>query len=159
MKEYYISGFKEEKIKIDNIFLDLNGTINHFGKIPSKLPKYIKKLKKYFNLYIISANTRGDLQNIAKKLDIFYKEINKIETEQDAKLKVLEELDPKKTIVIGNGNNDAKALKKAIIGIAVIGPEGTSINALNSADIIVKDIFDAFNIILNEKALVATLRN
>lgn len=156
MKKYIIPNFGT--CIIYNIFLDLNGTINYYGKRPEGIKPVIEELKKFFNIYIVSANTRGDLDSIANELGVDYLVMPKLESEQDSKLDVLNKLDPSSTIAIGNGNNDVKALKSAKIGIAVIGKEGASINAINAADLVVTDILDAFRIILDEQAMIASLR-
>lgn len=49
-------------------------------------------------------------------------------------------------------------LKKAVLGIAVIGYEGASVKALNAADIVVKDINEGLGLLQNPKRLKATLR-
>ncbi|MHA1819438.1 MAG: HAD family hydrolase [Promethearchaeota archaeon] len=163
MKEYYIPGYYKGAIKehltIENLFLDLNGTINYYGKRPEGLKEYIDRLKEFFNIYIISANTRGDLDVISSELGVGFKQTHKKTSEQDAKLDILNDLGAERTIVIGNGTNDAKALERAAVGILVIGEEGASRSAYAKADIIVTNIFTAFKIILDESALKATLRN
>jgi soluble P-type ATPase len=74
------------------------------------------------------------------------------------KLRVLESLDPTRTVAIGNGNNDHLILKEAALGIAVLGEEGMSILAMKDADIVVKDISNALDLFLKPKRLIATLR-
>ena len=74
------------------------------------------------------------------------------------KLRVLESLDPTKTVAVGNGNNDHLILKEAALGIAVLGDEGMSFSAMKHADIIVKNISDALDLFLRPKRLIATLR-
>ena len=76
----------------------------------------------------------------------------------DSKLEFLNTLDAKQCIAIGNGNIDAKMLKHAAIGIAVLGDEGLSKKAFENSDIVVKSIEDAFNLILDPKKIIATLR-
>ncbi len=56
------------------------------------------------------------------------------------------------------GANDRLMLKAARIGIAVIEGEGCAVDAVLSADIVVKDIHDALNLLRAHKRLVATLR-
>ena len=49
-------------------------------------------------------------------------------------------------------------LSEAAIGICVLSKEGTSIEAIQHADIVVQDILTALNLIENPLRLVATLR-
>jgi soluble P-type ATPase len=59
---------------------------------------------------------------------------------------------------MGNGNNDELILKEAALGIAILGDEGISVTALKQADIMVKNISDALDLLLKPKRLMATLR-
>jgi len=61
-------------------------------------------------------------------------------------------------VCVGNGANDAWMLRAAAVGIAVIGPEGAAVSALQAADIVVVSITHALDLLLNPLRLVATLR-
>lgn len=61
-------------------------------------------------------------------------------------------------VAIGNGRNDRLMLEQAAIGIAVLGQEGTAVEALMAADVIVADIFTALDLLQIPLRLVATLR-
>jgi phosphoserine phosphatase len=61
-------------------------------------------------------------------------------------------------VAIGNGVNDSLMLKKAALGIVVIGGEGAAQKTIKEADIVVKDIHDALGLLLNRLRLIATLR-
>ena len=74
------------------------------------------------------------------------------------KLQLLDELGRERCAVIGNGSNDALALEAAAIGFAVMGPEGASAAALRSADVLCASAIDALDLLLDPKALSATLR-
>jgi len=156
MKLYEIPNFG--KCEIHNILLDLNGTLTQFGNYPNGLKYLIQEIKRFFEIYVISANTRGTLDKIAEELGIKAIHIPKSKSEKESKLTSLRVLDPEKTIVIGNGNNDIEIITQSKIGIAVLGKEGTSIQTLISSDLVVPSISDAFKILLDEKALIATLR-
>ena len=58
------------KIHIKNILFDVNGTIQFDGSIPTKVKKRIKRLKNYYNIFLISADTRGNLNQIALNLGV-----------------------------------------------------------------------------------------
>jgi soluble P-type ATPase len=49
-------------------------------------------------------------------------------------------------------------IQSAAIGIAVMGREGLSQEALQAADLVVPSILDALDLLLNPRRLVATLR-
>ncbi|MFI6743040.1 hypothetical protein ACIBI9_59975 [Nonomuraea sp. NPDC050451] len=60
--------------------------------------------------------------------------------------------------VVGNGVNDRQALAAAVLGVAVLGPEGASSRALLVADVVCATIIDALDLLLGPRALTATLR-
>ncbi|PKO07354.1 MAG: ATPase P [Chloroflexi bacterium HGW-Chloroflexi-3] len=78
--------------------------------------------------------------------------------ESQQKKDFISQLGPEKVIAIGQGANDSGMLKEAAIGICVFSEEGTSIDALMSSDVVVKDGLTALKLIQNPMRLVATLR-
>ena len=148
------------KIQIKNVLFDVNGTIQINGKIPSKLKKELRKLKSYFNVYLISADTRGNLNQIALELGVTAIKISVSEfLESKAKNDELIKLGKEETIAIGNGNNDHMMLKNAIIGIAILGKEGLSSKTFMNSDLIFSNSLDAILFLMDEKKVIATLRN
>jgi soluble P-type ATPase len=144
-------------MEIENIVLDLNGTIATDGKIPSEVKEKIKSLSHKVKIYILTADTQGTASEESSDMGV---ELLKVSEEDSAevKLRVLESLDPTATVALGNGNNDHLILKEAALGIAVLGDEGMSISAMQNADIVVKDISDALDLFLKPKRLIAILR-
>ena len=142
---------------IDNILLDLNGTIATDGKIPSEVKEKINSLSNEAKIYLLTADTQGTASEESSNMDV---ELLKVSEEDSAevKLRVMESLDPTRTVAIGNGNNDHLILKEAALGIAVLGDEGMSASAMKNADIIVKSISDALDLFIKTKRLIATLR-
>jgi soluble P-type ATPase len=142
---------------IENIVLDLNGTIATDGKISSEVKEKIDRLSGATKIYMLTADTQGTASEEASDMAV---ELLKV-SEQDSiemKLRVLESLDPTKTVAIGNGNNDRLILKEAALGIAVLGDEGLAVSSLKTADVLVKSISDALDLFLKPKRLLATLR-
>jgi soluble P-type ATPase len=144
-------------MEIENIVLDLNGTIATDGKIPSEVKEKINSLSKKTKIYILTADTQGTASVEISDMEV---ELVKVSEKDSAevKLRVLESLDPTSTVAIGNGNNDHLILKEAALGIAVLGDEGISVSAMKNADIVVKNISDALDLFLKPKRLIATLR-
>jgi soluble P-type ATPase len=142
---------------IENILLDLNGTLATDGKIPSEVKERINSLSHKAKIYIITADTQGTASEETSDMEVELLKVSE-EDSTEVKFRVLEPLDPTRTVVIGNGNNDQRILKEAALGIAVLGDEGVSVSALKNADIVVKSISDALNLFLKPKRLTATLR-
>lgn len=148
------------KITLKNILLDLNGTIQFYGHISSKTRRSIKKLKKFFNIYLISADTRGNLKEIATKLSVNYiKIITNDTSEVEAKNLELMKLGKDLTVAIGNGNNDYLMLKNSVIGIVILGKEGAAVKSIMNSDLVLKNLNEAINFLLDEKIMIATLRS
>jgi soluble P-type ATPase len=144
-------------MEIENMVLDLNGTIATDGKIPSEVKEKINNLSDEVKIYILTADTQGTASEEILNMQV---ELVKVSEEDSAevKLRILESLDPTRTIAIGNGNNDQLILKEAALSIAVLGDEGMSVLAMKDADVMVKNISDALDLFLKPKRLTATLR-
>ena len=144
-------------MEIENIVLDLNGTIATNGKISSEVKEKINFLSYKAKIYILTADTQGTAGEESSDMGV---ELLKVSQEDSAevKLRVLESLDPTKTVAVGNGNNDHLILKEAALGIAVLGDEGLSVSAMKNSDIVVKNISDALDLFLRPKRVIATLR-
>ena len=144
-------------IGIENIVLDLNGTIATDGKIPLEVKEKITSLVEKIKIYILTADTQGtaaeEVRDISVELIRISEEKSKVE-----KFKFLKKLNLENTVVIGNGNNDQLILKEAALGIVVLGDEGMSISAMKNADVVVKDVSNALDLFLKPKRLIATLR-
>jgi soluble P-type ATPase len=144
-------------IEIENMVIDMNGTIATDGRIPSEVKKKIDSLSDKVKIYILTADTQGTAGEETSDINIELLKVSE-EDSTEVKLRVLESLDPTRTVAIGNGSNDHLILKEAILGIVVLGDEGTSASAVKHADVIVKNISDALDLFLKPKRLIATLR-
>jgi soluble P-type ATPase len=142
---------------IENILLDLNGTLATDGKIQTEVKEKINRLSHKAKIYIVTADTQGTASEESSGMDVELLKVSE-EDSTEVKFRVLEPLDPTRTVVIGNGNNDQLILKEAALGIAVLGDEGMSVSAMQNADLVVKNISDALDLLLKPKRLTATLR-
>jgi soluble P-type ATPase len=144
-------------MEIENIVLDLNGTIATDGKIPSEVKEKINTLSDKAKIYILTADTQGTASEESSDMAVELLKLSE-EDSTEVKWKVLESLDPTRTVAIGNGSNDRLILKEAAIGIAVLGDEGVSSQAIKHADILVRSISDALDLFSKPRRLIATLR-
>jgi len=157
MKKITIPNLGE--LTIENVIFDINGTIQFNGKIADDLLEKFKELKKIYNVYLVSSDTRGNLHDIAEKLGVDYVKIcpeNRTDTE--AKLAELNRLGPNTTVTVGNGNNDALMLKEALLGLVILGSEGASARSIRNADVVFPDPQSAIDFLLDDKMMIATLR-
>ena len=144
-------------IDIENIVIDLNGTIATNGRIAPEVKGKINSLSKLAKVYILTADTQGTADEEILGMNV---ELIKIpgENSKKEKFQFLKTLNLETTVAIGNGSNDQLTLKEAALGIAVLGEEGVSVSALKSADIFVENIDNALDLFLEPKRLIATLR-
>lgn len=147
-----------ECFEIQNIVLDLNGTLATDGKIPEGVRSKIADLLKHFRVIVTSADTHGNLLELAANLGIEAHPL-KSDDASSEKQALIRKIGAQHTIAVGNGFNDSKMLEEAAIGICVIGQEGASRKALESADIVVNCIEDALDCVLKPKRMIANLRN
>lgn len=148
---------RDKTLKLQNLLLDLNGTLAVNGVLAEGTKERIEMLKNKFSIYLLTADTFGTGGMIAKELGIEVFKVGEINGGQD-KLDFLKSLGSDKTVAIGNGFNDVLMLEEAALSIAVIGKEGCAVEALLKADIAVADINAALDLLINPMRLVATLR-
>ncbi|MEA1974019.1 MAG: ATPase P [Bacillota bacterium] len=145
------------KYHIENIVFDYNGTIANDGIIIDGILKRIVDLSKNFNVHIITADTFNTVKESFKGTNVNVYIIDK-DFGSEQKEKFIDKLGFDKTIALGNGRNDQLMLKKSIISIAVLNDEGVSVKAINSADFLIKDINNFFDMIEKPKKMIAILR-
>lgn len=155
MITFSVPGLSE--FNIENLVLDYNGTLAYKGQFNEKVLQLLQQISKNLKIYIVTADTFGKINHFKDQLPA---EIHILPPENQVKLKAdfIKIIGEEKTIAIGNGSNDARMLKEAAIGIAVIESEGASYKAIENADIVCNSIIDALYLILNPDLIVATLR-
>ena len=145
-------------LEIEHLVLDYNGTLAQDGQIIEGVEKKLRKLSTQIEVHILTADTFGTVKSQFTENFINIEIIEKDKEGIDYKSEFIKSLGQEKVISIGNGNNDAQMLKSAALGIAIIGNEGAAVNALMNADIAIKSIKDALDILINKRRLIATLR-
>jgi len=140
------------------LVLDYNGTLAIDGTILPGVRERLLSLAPDIEIIILTADTYGkaaaNLRGIPCRLVIL-----EGGDQQEQKAEFIRNLGTRNVIAIGNGVNDAKMLKDAGLGIAVIQKEGASFRAISEADIVTASIFDALDLLTNPKRIVATLRD
>jgi len=146
----------QEPLEIDFILIDYEGTLALDRRVHPKAKDKINLLSKRTKIYILTKGEKGVVEEILRrvKAEIFY--FTEGETFQ-RKLALLRQLGATRTVAIGNGVDDAPMLEEAGLGICVIGKEGTSVEALKKADVVVSNILDALDLLLKPLRQKATL--
>ncbi|MFO7572527.1 MAG: hypothetical protein R6W48_08015 [Gaiellaceae bacterium] len=141
-------------LRLDHLLLDVNGTLTDRGSAIEGVAERLERVAEIFEVQLLSADTFGTLSALAGGLGVDATQVSS----GDEKRAVVTELGADRCAAIGNGANDAGMLEAAALGIAVIGPEGVAGAAVRSADVVCTSILDALDLLLDERALVATLR-
>ena len=144
-------------LEVTNLVLDLNGTIALDGEVLPGVAERLVTLSAELTVYLVTADTQGQAAQSAERLGLHLFRIVPGD-EASQKLGLVAQLGPAGTVAIGNGANDARILAAAVLGIAVLGPEGLATIALQAAEVIVVRIEDALDLLLWPQRLIATLR-
>lgn len=155
MLEFDIPG--REKLVVENLCLDYNGTIANNGEIIEGVKEKILMLKDKVNIYVLTADTYHTVEKQCEGLGITVKTFDKAGA-AICKEEIIASLG-ERTVAFGNGFNDIQMFNKAALSIAVIEKEGLCAKLIQHADIVVNSILDAFDLLLNSNRLKATLRN
>lgn len=141
-------------MELEQLVVDLNGTLTNRGQLVEGVADRVAQISRTLSVSVLSSDTFGTLVDVAPRLGAV---TTVIETGAD-KERIVRDLDAERCVAIGNGANDAKMLAAAAIGIVVLGPEGASGRAVAAADVICGSIVEALDLLLDARALTATLR-
>ncbi len=152
-----IPGFSE-RVCIEHMVFDYNGTLAIDGKIIPQVIRYLKELSEKVKIFVITADTFGSADEYLQDIPC---ELIKVTSENQCQFKAdyIKLLGSDKTIAFGNGRNDKLMLKEAKVGIAVVQAEGACPETIFNADIVCNSIIDALELFSKYKRLKATLRN
>lgn len=155
MIRFDIPGFKP--VDIEHVVFDYNGTIAVDGRMIKGVKQGIAAFCDRVAFHVITADTFGfvekELAGVNASLTIIPKD-----DQARAKKEFVLQLGAHITIGVGNGANDRMMLKESGIGIAVLQDEGLAVQALVSADLVVKNICDVFDFLNTPDRMVASLR-
>ena len=150
---YEIPG--HDKLEINTIILDLNGTLSVTGVVPKGVKERLEKLKSLgLRLVLFTGNTRGDADALCKELGIEWRQAK----DAQAKQSLAEEYGATTCASIGNGLIDLELMKVVALRIVTLQAEGVHVQTLLSSDIVVPTINDALDLFIDTQRLIATLR-
>ncbi|MBI9049452.1 MAG: hypothetical protein JEZ00_08530 [Anaerolineaceae bacterium] len=145
------------KVQIEHVVFDVNGTLALDGRLLDDIPDRIQTLRKQVKVHLITANTHGKQDTIDKALG-FPADLLTPGDEVQQKTRFVENLNPDTVVAIGQGANDAGMLHIAAIGIGILSKEGIAKETLMAADLLLPNIYAAFDCLENPQRLVASLR-
>lgn len=141
-------------LELDHLLLDFTGTLSLDGALLPGVAERLQALAGTLRVTVLTADTFGTARQALAGLPL---EVRLVATGAD-KLAFLEALGASRVVAAGNGRNDAAMLERAVVGIAVVGPEGAAAGLVGVADVVVADIRAALDLLLHPLRLTATLR-
>ncbi|GAB4470710.1 MAG: HAD family hydrolase [Anaerolineae bacterium] len=145
------------KYALRYLFLDVNGTLAVDGVLIEGVTERLAVLREKLEIVMLTADTHGRQAEIDTALGLTAQRVTPGQ-ERLQKGQAVLDCGAEGVVAIGNGANDAAMLHYAALGIAVIGHEGLSLEALQAADVVVTSILDALDLLISPRRLIATLR-
>ena len=155
MIEVTIPG--KHNLILSHLVCDVNGTLAQDGRLIPGIAEKIAALRTKLDVHLITANTHGRQEEMDTLLGI-RAILLKPGNEAEQKAEFIRQLGAERTAAIGQGANDQKMLKEAILGICILSPEGTFIPTLQAADVLLPDILSALDLFSHPTRITATLR-
>lgn len=150
-----IPGFAD--LRLEHLVCDYNGTLALDGLLIEGVRARLDALAHDVRIHVVTADTFG--RCAAELADVDCGVIILPPGAQDAaKAEHVRNLGAGRTVAIGNGRNDSAMLETAVLGIAVLGPEGTAAVSITAARMVAPGILVALDLLLNPLRLVASLR-
>jgi soluble P-type ATPase len=144
-------------IRLQHLVCDVNGTLAVDGQLPDGVKQKLSVLRDRLSLHLLTADTHGKQDFIDHQLNLKSARIQP-GNEVEQKAAYIEQLGADSCVAIGQGANDASILRRAALGICILSPEGTAVETLQAADLVVANIHEALEILDKPLRIVATLR-
>lgn len=144
-------------LQINHLVSDVNGTLALDGVLLEGLARKINLLRDRLTVHLLTADTHGGQAVIDQQLNL---QAVRIQPGDEARQKAdyVRKLGAESVVALGQGANDAEMLKAASLGICVLSQEGTAVETLLAADILMPDIFSALELLEKPLRIVADLR-
>lgn len=155
MIELNIPG--RSRIQLEHLITDVNGTLAVDGQLAEGVARSLKGLRDRLQVHLLTADTHNRQRLIDQQLNL---EAVRIQPggEAEQKAAYARQLGADRVVAIGQGANDAALLRAAALGLCVISKEGTAVEALLAADLVVPDILTALELLEKPVRIVSSLR-
>lgn len=144
-------------IQLDYLVCDVNGTLAVDGQLANGVERALNSLRDRLEIHLLTADTHGRQRLIDQQLGL---QAVRIQPGNEAAQKAdhVRRLGAEHAVAVGQGANDAGMLKAAALGICILSTEGTAVESLLAADLVVPDIFVALDLLEKPLRIVASLR-
>lgn len=148
---------EHDSLRISNLVLDFNGTIAFDGRIVPGVAERLESLSERLAIHVLTGDTFGSAQSELENVPCNVA-VPPPGKQDEGKMLYVERLGPESVAAVGNGRIDRLMLKASALGIAVVQEEGAAVETIMSADIVVRDILSALDLLANPLRITATLR-
>lgn len=142
-------------VDVHRLVLDYTGTLSLDGELLPGVAERLERLASDLDIVVLTADTFGTVEDTMAGLPV---EIRIIRDGRE-KADLIMGMEPEKTMAVGNGRNDVPMMEGAGLAVGVLGPEGAASELLRAADVVVRDIRDALDLLVHPLRLKATLRD
>ncbi len=140
-------------LSLEHAVFDFNGTLAEDGRVSIQVSELLTDVSTRYRTHLVTADTLGTVRPFAQRMGIA---CHIVQTGDD-KRQFVQGLTGG-VVAVGNGANDGAMFAAAELAIGVIGPEAAALSALLAADVVVRTVGDALQLLLVPTRLVATLR-
>lgn len=144
-------------LSLQHLVCDVNGTLAVDGQLPEGLARALGALRDRLTIHLLTTDTHGRQHIIDEQLGLQAVRIQ-AGGEAEQKAAYVRQLGAETVIALGQGANDAAMLRQSGLGVCVLSAEGAAVETLLAADLVVKDIFDALELLEKPLRIVASLR-
>ena len=144
-------------LQLEHLVSDVNGTLAIDGQLQEGLAKALKQLGDRLKIHLLTADTHGRQYIIDEQVGVRGVRVQP-GNEAEQKAAYVRRLGVEHVVAVGQGANDAAMLKTAALGICVLSAEGSALETLLAADLVVSDIFTAISLLEKPLRIVASLR-
>jgi len=145
------------RLQLEHLVCDLNGTLATDGVLAEGIVRKLNGLRDRMKLHLVSADTLANLTHLERQLDIVAVRILP-QDEAEQKAAYVSDLGAGQVAAIGQGANDAAMLREAALGICILSVEGTAIETLQAADLVLPGILPALELFDKPLRIVSSLR-
>ncbi len=146
----------QEPLEVDFILVDFEGTLASDRRVHPKAKDKINLLSKRTKIYILTKGKKEEVEETLRKVKAEISYFTEGQASQE-KLALLRQLGGARTVALGNGADDGPMFEEAGLGICVVGKEGTSIETVKKADVVVSNVLDGLDFLLKPLRQRATL--